>query len=359
MNYFFFAFSALSLCISVLLVPVLRKVALKYNIIDHPSDRKIHDAAVPYLGGLAIYAAFISVLCVYFIFFQPMTGEQFTAYMIGSGIIVLLGLVDDIRGTNAWIKFTFQILAALVLIFFNVGFQRLTNPFESGDAFLPLGWLGVPMTILWVVGLCNAINLLDGLDGLASGVVIIAAFFFMIIFLIRGDIHLAAMMLMLATATGGFLFYNFPPAKIFMGDTGAMFLGFTMAFFGMVGERKSPMAMTLLVPIVLLFVPIIDTVMAFIRRTLTQSNPFAADKEHLHHRLLNMGIGYRRVLVIIYLFCMYLGGLAIVSTFLSVNWQFIVLVLAALGLGAGLYILNLFEKGKTNGKKRPHDPGTS
>jgi UDP-GlcNAc:undecaprenyl-phosphate GlcNAc-1-phosphate transferase len=149
---------------------------------------------------------------------------------------------------------------------------------------------------------------------------------------------------MLLAATAGFWLFNLPPAKIFMGDTGALFLGFALGFFGMIGGRKSPMATTLLVPIVLLFVPIIDTIMAIIRRTINRTNPFAADKRHLHHRLLHMGIKYHRILIIIYLFCFYLGGLALLSTVLSLQAQVIVFIFAACGGAIGLYVLNLFEK---------------
>lgn len=318
-------------------------IAKHYNFVDLPNERKIHKKPVPYLGGVGIYFAFIInlFLCIKIFPEFSIYSENIIGLLIASFIIFIFGLYDDIKGIRANYKFIVQIIVALILIKFGYLIDRITNPL-GGDIYFPY-WLSVIMTIFWIVGIINAINLLDGLDGLASGVVGISSLFIFIISLLQHDIAIAFLSIILVGANLGFLVFNFPPAKIFMGDAGSMFLGFIFSVLAIMSNRKSAVAINLLIPIVLLSIPIIDTLLAIIRRANRKRNIFQADKEHIHHRLLNLGIPYKKVILLIYLMCLYLGFISLLSLWLPKQFVFILLIIVGINIFIGLYGLKLIE----------------
>lgn len=353
----------LSFCLTYLLTPLVRRISLKLNIVDYPDKRKIHSVPTPRLGGVAIYIAFfLSLIPALFFNTSPAFSQTVTALFSCSLIIFFLGLYDDIKGANAKIKFTFQILAALLLIYgFGFKINYLTNPFRQ-YAYLDFGWLGVPITILWIVGLTNAINIIDGLDGLACGVTSIASITLFLVAVHQGNTAVGFLTGAMAGATLAFLKFNFNPAKIFMGDTGSMTLGFALSVIAITSYRKSTVALALLVPFIALGVPIIDTMLAIFRRFLKGSHPFQADQEHIHHRLLNMGMSHREVVVFIYVITILLGVIAFGFTavkdefaaiLLIIVGVIIFLVVGRLGLSKKEIDLfsSLFLNGRNNKKK--------
>jgi UDP-GlcNAc:undecaprenyl-phosphate/decaprenyl-phosphate GlcNAc-1-phosphate transferase len=327
----------ISVPLSVILTILCMKVATHNKIMDIPNPRKIHKAPVPYLGGVAIFISFFATLLISTAVF-PECKPYFTnmgGLLISSCIIFFLGLYDNLRDANAMLKFSFQIIAAIIVVYSGFSINILTNPFGA-DLLLP-SWLSIDLTVLWIVAIINAINLLDGLDGLAGGVVCISSLFLFIVALLSQNNLVAILSFLLFSSTFGFLFFNFPPAKIFMGDTGSMFLGFIFSVIAIIGNRKSAVAINLLVPIVLLSIPIVDTLMAILRRAKKKKNLFQADREHLHHRLLNLKLPYDKILVLIYLLCLYLGLISILSVFLEK--KLILLLLFIIGSNMGLFLL--------------------
>jgi len=333
----------LSFILSLTLTPIFIKIAKKYKIMDYPDERKIHSKPVPYLGGLSIYLSFIILFFIGMYFFGILHWDKKNiVLMISSFLILLLGLYDDTKRAKPLFKLTIQIFIALYIALSGILIDRITNPF-GGTIFFPY-WLSIVITIFWIVGMINAINLIDGLDGLASGVIAISSIFIFIIAFIKQNVFIAYITSIFSGAVGGFLIYNFPPAKIFMGDTGSMFLGLIFSFFAIVGNRKSAVAINLLIPLILLTLPIIDTILAIIRRANKRKNIFQADKEHIHHRLLNLGIPYKTVIILIYLFCVYLGLISLISIKLSKEFTFILMFIIGMNIFIGLYVLKIIEK---------------
>ncbi len=318
------------------------KAANKWGLVDVPNERKIHKEPIPYLGGVAIYFAFLIVF-IFSIKLSPVLvlEKKYIGLIISSFILFLFGLYDDIKGSNALLKFSFQIIAAFILVQSGFIIDKITNPL-GGSIFFP-HWLSILITIFWIVGIINAINLLDGLDGLASGVVGISSFFIFIIAFIQNNTLVATLAIILAGINFGFLMFNKYPAKIFMGDTGSMFLGLIFSIIAIIGSRKSTVAINLLIPLVLLTIPIIDTLLAIIRRANRRKHIFQADKEHIHHRLLNLGIPYKKVILLIYLFCIYLGLISMISLVVPKEFTFILLLIIGINVIIGLYVLNLIE----------------
>ena len=283
---------------------------------DRPGGLKFHPAPVPTMGGVALVCSFLAGLWAMELLF-PEPYFRDLHYLIGltlAGLMIVgLGVWDDLVGCSAWQKFSVQILAALTLYAFGFGIPEVTNPFDDA---IPLNFLGFPITILWIVGITNAINLIDGIDGLAAGVILISSLALTVIAFEHQE-HLVLIGALLLTASlTGFIGFNLPPARIFLGDTGSLFLGLTMSAISLLeNQRKGTVTVTLLLPIVLMAIPITDTLLALSRRLLSGRHPFQGDAEHLHHRLLRLGLGPWRVLEIFYSFSI---GLAIAAYFLSV-----------------------------------------
>lgn len=278
---------------SVLLVPIVKKIADFINAVDVPNERKVHAEPKPRLGGLAI---FLSFLTGYLFFAQ--NSLQMTSILIGSFVIILLGIIDDINPISAKHKFLVQIIAAsIVVIYGNIFFTEIT----AFGFIINLVNFSRPLSILFIVAIINAINFIDGLDGLAAGV---SSIYFTTIAIIAfilnrmGGLDTTLCLLMLGS-TLGFLVFNFNPASIFMGDTGSMFLGFMIATISLLGYKAATVT-SLLVPILILFLPIIDTMLAILRRIIKGENIGTPDKEHLHHQLLKLNKSTKKTVLIMY-----------------------------------------------------------
>jgi UDP-GlcNAc:undecaprenyl-phosphate GlcNAc-1-phosphate transferase len=321
------------------LTPLARELAHRWGLLDHAlTSRKTHGRPVPRIGGIAIVLAFYAPL-VALLFISTDVGGRFYAQPLkafglfaGGLTIAGLGVWDDLKGANAKTKFAVQFAVAGAMYALGFRIDVLTNPF---GAAIHLGWFGVPFTLLWIAGVINAMNLIDGLDGLAGGVAFIAI---ATIFVIAAVGHQPLMLLFTAALAGavlGFLFYNFNPATIFMGDTGSMFLGFVLATTSIQTGQKSTAAVAIAVPILALGVPIADTLLAMMRRYARGVPMFSADRGHIHHRLLGMGFSQRQTVLVIYAASAVLGGTALVLSFASSKIAAIALVpLGALGFAA-------------------------
>ncbi len=289
---------AVGFLISFASTPTVISLARKINAIDVPKDsRRIHKKPTPLIGGLAIFYGFIiSVLC-----FATMERELM-GILIGAVIMVTVGIIDDMRDLNAKVKLLFQIIAAAIVIYFGVDIQYVANPLANwfGPQYVNLGLWSIPITMIWIIGVTNAINLIDGLDGLAAGVSSIASVALLSMTLLSQNVNAAIVTAALAGAGFGFLPYNFNPAKIFMGDTGSTFLGFVLATISIQGVMKTYAVVSIAVPVLILGLPIFDTLFAIIRRILKRKPIMSPDRGHLHHRLLDMGFSQKQTVTILY-----------------------------------------------------------
>jgi len=328
---------------SYLLTALLVRVALRFRLLDVPSPGKIHSREVPTLGGLAILAAFLTVLWA----FRPIgDGDVTASHLLGltlaSVAIAALGAYDDLRGCGPWAKLLVQVGAGLLLFAHGFRIDQITNPF--GDA-VSLGWLAVPASVLWLVVVTNAINVIDGLDGLAAGVVAIAAFTLFLISLRFGDLVSMSPALLLAAATAGFLPFNWSPARIFLGNTGSFSLGFLIGAISLIENRKGSVALTLLLPIVLLGIPILDALIAVCRRLADRRHPFQRDTRHLHHRLLGLGLSPRAVTTLLHGACVYLAFTAYLVSILPKQHAMLLIVILAIGVVLAIKALQYAERG--------------
>ncbi len=278
--------------------PTVIVLARKIKALDIPKDeRRIHKKPIPLIGGLAIFYGFIvSVLCFATI------DRELMGILIGSVIMVTVGVIDDMRDLSAKLKLLFQIIAATIVIYFGVDIQYIANPFSNwfGPVYINLRLWSIPITMIWIIGVTNAVNLIDGLDGLAVGVSSIASVALLSLTLISQNVNAAIVTAALAGAGIGFLPYNFNPAKIFMGDTGSTFLGFVLACISIQGIMKMYALVSFAVPILILALPIFDTLFAIVRRLLTGKSIMSPDRGHLHHRLLDMGFSQKQTVAILY-----------------------------------------------------------
>jgi UDP-GlcNAc:undecaprenyl-phosphate GlcNAc-1-phosphate transferase len=332
------AFIVAIICATIL-TPLVRRLAQRFGVLDHAlSSRKIHGRPIPRLGGIAIVLAFYLPL-VGLLLWHSEVGNMFTAerglvlgLFVGGLIIALLGVYDDLRGAGAGRKFLVQFGVAGLMYALGYRIELLANPF---GAELHLGWMSLPFTLFWIVGVINAMNLIDGLDGLAGGVALVAVLTTFLISVQRAHPLMMLFSGALAGAIMGFLFYNFNPATIFMGDTGSMFLGFVLATSAVQTNQKSSTAVAVLIPGIALGLPIMDTLLAMGRRALRGRPIFQADKEHIHHRLLARGLSHRQAVLVLYGFCTLLGGVALVLTYTnSLESAFLLLALGLVAFAA-------------------------
>lgn len=298
---------AVSLAASFALTPLAKWFAYKIKAVDVPKDkRRMHDHPIPLLGGLAIFLGFmISVL----LFAQ--IDRSLRGILLGSCLIVAVGIVDDAHPLGAGIKFILQIVAALIAVWHGVVIQIIANPFPVGGAYWNFGVFSIPITVIWIVAVTNSVNLIDGLDGLADGVSTISALSMLIIALLLGNMEMAVICAALVGACMGFIPYNRNPAKIFMGDTGATFLGYMLATVSVTGMFKLYAIISFIVPFIILGFPIFDTASAFIRRILRGESPMHADRSHTHHKLIDMGMNQKQAVATLYLVAGVLGLCAV------------------------------------------------
>ncbi|MFW6386344.1 MAG: glycosyltransferase family 4 protein [Bacillota bacterium] len=333
-----------SLIISFFVTPQVKRLALRSGAIDRPNPRRINSHPVPSSGGAAIYLAFMFTLLL-FADFNARVG----ALMLGGTFIFAVGLIDDIYELSPRMKLLGQILAAGVLLLGGIKIEFITNPLGG---MLYLGYWGLPLTVFWVVGITNTVNLIDGLDGLAAGVATIAVLTLFFVSLQEGQAVAALPAVILAGSALGFLRYNFHPAEIFMGDSGSLFIGYLLAAISVVGALKSAAAVTVVVPVIALGIPIFDTVYAIIRRLYNNRPVGEADHGHLHHRLLALGWNQTEVVLIVYGVSIVLGISALIINSTALQSGVAVLLLVVAGLVAwawkvGVFTVELPREGDT------------
>lgn len=300
-----------ALTVVLVLTPLVRRLAMRTGALAQPVDRSMHSEPKPYLGGLAIYASFAAAVAVT----GGLANRGIQGILIGGLLIVALGIVDDIYGLSAKWKLLGQIgIAAILVMSYGVRIEWVTNPW--GGFFYLRSW-SIPLTIFWIVAVVNVVNLIDGLDGLAAGISSIAALTLLLVALQVDQANTVLLTAALAGSALGFLRYNFNPAKIFMGDAGSMFLGYALAAVSVEGLVKTAATVSLAVPVVALGLPIFDTSFAILRRAMSGRPIHEADKDHLHHRLLRMGLSHREVVLVMYGISGWLGLSAIALVELS------------------------------------------
>ena len=300
-----------ALAISFAATPLVRRLAFVIGAVDVPRDnRRMHKVPIPRLGGLAIFLGFmVSVL----IFAEIDTEMQ--GILIGAVIIVILGVIDDIKSLPAKLKLVVQICAALCAVLHGVAIQVINNPnIFSDNPYWELGWWSYPISVIWIVAITNSVNLIDGLDGLADGVSTIGALTMLILAVMLEEWEISILCGALVGACVGFIPYNLNPAKIFMGDTGSTFLGFILATVSIQGLFKYYAVISFLVPFIILGLPIFDTSFAFIRRILRGQSPMTADRSHVHHKLIDMGMNQKQAVSTLYIVSGVLGLSAVMLT---------------------------------------------
>lgn len=343
--------AALSFAISLAMTPQVKRFAEEIGAMDVPKDeRRVHNHPIPRMGGLAIFMGFLASILI----FSEMD-TKIMGMFIGATIIVGMGAVDDIVSLNAWVKLGVQIVAALVVIRCGVVFDAISNPNVLSDTMtISVGWLAIPLTLLWIVGCTNAVNLIDGLDGLAVGVSAISSLTMLVVSLFVSEPGVAVVLGALTGACLGFIPYNLNPAKMFMGDVGSQFLGFVLAVMSMIGLFKLHTLITFLVPLMALAVPLADTTFAFCRRIIHGQSPFHADKGHFHHRLLAMGLNQKQAVAVLYGISAVLGLLAVLIAGASGVVKIVCIVIAFL-IAISVWMM-IFLK-NPNLRKPPHENG--
>jgi UDP-GlcNAc:undecaprenyl-phosphate GlcNAc-1-phosphate transferase len=311
-NLFILAF--LAMIISFIATPLVKKLANKIGAIDVPrGERRVHKKPTPLLGGLAIYIAFVAG---FFLKKGSLSTSEW-GILAGATVIVIGGILDDKYELRPLAKLVFQLAAAFCLLAADVQIEIITNPFGNIIPYFSLGFFYVPLSIIWIVGVTNAINFIDGLDGLAAGSALISTLTILCVAIIKDRFATACLTAILSGAILGFLPYNFNPASIFMGDTGAQLLGFLLAAISIEGAVKSATAIAIAVPILALGLPIFDTLFAMVRRRVNGKPMSQGDRGHLHHRLLDMGLNQRQAVIIMYFISAVLGGIAIIALQIS------------------------------------------
>ena len=303
---FAYAFTFLvALAVTFVLTPVVKNFAIRIGAVDKPDARKVHHGLVPRLGGLAIYAGFMVSAITTIGFTYEMVG-----IMAGATFLIIVGVADDVVSLRPKVKLLGQIIAAAIpVVIFNINIDWINVPWH-GIVYLP-AVISIPLTIFWIIGFTNTVNLIDGLDGLAAGVAFIASISMFLLAYNLNQFLPALVIVSMAGAALGFLQYNFNPAKIFMGDTGSMLLGYTLSVAAVLGLVKTAATVALVVPIIALGLPILDTTFAIIRRKMSGVPIFQPDKGHLHHRLLALGMTQKQAVLIMYFVSMILGIVAL------------------------------------------------
>lgn len=332
------------LLLTAFLVPLVKLLAFRVGAVDRPNARKVHHKEMPRMGGLAIYAAFWTML---FLVLPP--EQPLIAAFLGATLLVFVGIVDDVTDMPAKLKLLGQIISAGIVTAGGVRIDFVSS--LLGPDMWHLAWLSIPVTIIWIVAIINAVNLIDGLDGLAAGVSAIAATTMAIVGWQNGDQVSTVMGATLASCCIGFLFYNFNPASIFMGDTGSMFLGYTLAIISVHGASKGLTFVSVFIPILVLGVPIFDTLFAIVRRAIAGHPIFEADKAHLHHCLLRYGFSHRNTVLLIYAVSTALSLCALIVNRVTTEQGFLILLLALTVLLIGANRLGIIGNPPKKDKK--------
>lgn len=336
--YYFISYFAAAFVLVLALTPLMRTASFKLGAIDTGTGRRVHTGRIPRLGGVGIFAAFMMPAV-----FSLTRGEwdsfhdSLAGVLVASTIVFLIGLYDDLKGATIRNKLLAEVLAAAVIFFWGIRITVISNPF---GAPITLGWMSFPVTVLWVVVVTNAINLIDGMDGLAAGTGILISL--TLFSLSASDTHMQLAFIIMAGSLAGFLVYNFPPASIFMGDAGSLFLGFFLGAMSILSSHKATAIVTIMIPIVAFSFPLLDMLYAVLRRYYRGISLGSADREHIHHKLLEKGLSKRKVLFLLY----FINISAMLTVLVLVRRQFnidflglaMLVVFAVLGLRAFGYI---------------------
>lgn len=322
--------AAIAMVLSFAMTPLVRKLAFAVGAVDKPNARKVHARIMPRMGGLAIFLGFVGAV-LYAVDPTP----KIIGLLVGVTIIVAIGVIDDLKEISPKVKLLGQIAAAAVVMYSGVMVKLITNPF--GPGVIDLGIFSIPVTLLWIVGVTNAVNLIDGLDGLAAGISAIASVTLGVV-AFQNDPLITLLAFILAGSILGFMPFNFNPAKIFMGDSGSLFLGYTLAVLSIMGLAKSATALAVVIPVLVLGVPILDTAFAIFRRWSNQQPIFQPDKAHLHHCFLANGLSHRQTVLAIWAIHATMSGTAVALNLFQLTTKqgmfFLVPLIAITLLGA-------------------------
>ncbi len=332
--------------LAVLLTPFVKQLAIMVGAVDAPNERKVHSRIMPRLGGIAIFVAFAGGFFAISPFFDSINANVAWGLIVGGAIIAITGALDDRFELSPKVKMLGIVGAACVLVFyFDMRVSFINIPF-AGTAHA-LEWLSVPLTIFWIVGVTNAINLIDGLDGLAAGVSAIAISTIMVLAIMMGNVTVILLSAVILGSIIGFLFFNFHPAKIFMGDSGALFLGFCIATLSMLGFKQATLV-SFVIPLLIIAVPFSDTIFAIIRRKVNNKSWTTADKGHLHHCLLQLGLSHRNTVLLMYGLSTFFGLMAILLSQAALWVTVIAIVVLLLVVTIAAELIGVIHK-----KKRP------
>ena len=334
--------------------PIVKAFAQKVGAMDNPGEaRRIHTHPIPRMGGMAIFLGFLIAVVLFAEISKPVQG-----ILIGCIIIVATGVLDDIISLRWWVKLSAQLVAAIVAVAHGVMIEGIMNPnvFAANNTLL-IGYLSIPVTIIWIVGVTNAVNLIDGLDGLACGVSAISSVTMLTVALMVAEPNIA---LLLAALTGGclgFIPYNLNPAKIFMGDTGALLLGYVLSTVSIIGLFKFYAVMTFLVPVMALALPLFDTIFAIIRRVLKGQSPMAPDRGHLHHRLIDHGLSQKQAVAVLYSISAMMGLTAVVICTTGKLRMILLVIELAIAVAVGIFVVETIEHPASSpAEVRPPEP---
>ncbi len=327
-----------------LFTPWAIRLALHFGAVDLPNDRKVHRKPMPRMGGVAVFLGFCLPWAGLYLLHNPVsTGfmdfeKRFAAMMLAATAMLVLGIYDDIKGADATKKFLVQTLVALALWAADIRIDQVANPWGSP---VELGWLSLPISVLWIVGVTNAINLLDGIDGLVAGVTAVIALCLAILNVLSNNNFIALLTLCLAGACLGFLPFNQSPARVFLGDSGSLTIGIVLACVGILSlfkEGHQTASPLLSVPLILFGLPLFDTLRVMVSRFARGQSMFKADRNHVHHRLLDMGLNHKQAAWTLYAVAAGLGSTAILISRLEHGRQ-LVFSVVFVGLATGTYVV--------------------
>ncbi len=354
--------SVAALVLNLIFTPLLLYVSHKYDWYDRIDHRKIHSGKIPRIGGVGIFMAYLVVSVVFSALhnrlpaaFRMLPLTRYIPFLAGFLIINLLGLVDDFTNLRARVKILFQGVAALIITIFGHSFAGLYLPYLN--VVIPFGVVSYLVTFLWLLGMCNAVNLLDGLDGLAGGASAIAALSFGVVFAIEQSYSAALFSFILGGALIAFLFFNLPPARLFMGDSGALFIGVALASMPLIEAPRSPLGVPLLFSLTILLIPILDTIAAILRRIRDHSPIHLPDRGHIHHKLLDLGVSNAGILLIIYAICAFLGLSTVFWVVNPADGKFLWVLLAWIVAVAFFLVLDVLNRRRRNALERNDGPG--
>lgn len=327
----------LSLITTFFILPLVMKVAVRLNLVDKPGVRKVHQQEIPRIGGLAILISFIFVSLIFYT-----QSDVIRGILVGGIIVSFVGLLDDYSSISPYTKFTGQIVAAVVAMVIS---GLTINSIDFFGLFkLQLGYFSFPITVLWIVGITNAINLIDGLDGLAAGISTIIFLFMALIGYNQNSYPLMFISITMMGACLGFLKYNSHPAQVFLGDVGSLLLGFVLSMISLLGSFKVAAVMTLALPLTILGLPILDTVWAFTRRIIAGKSPFSPDRSHIHHRLMDLGLGHGFTVLFMYGITIFLGLIALLTVYQYEVKDYSLIIILLLMLYSGIKLVGFVRQ---------------